>query len=656
MKNLLILMLFCFSVVIIAQTPNWTEVKETNINLSSVYWLYEGVDIYTNRYGNHIILQEVANLKYYRMNINGVASSPITIESSYVVSPSISGDADNIYIVYGIGSQVRVQRSTNGGTDWSLWTSFGLLTTADRMESVVSNGNLHVTYLESGIVKYRYRNLSIGPWSQIREVSNGENGTNPRITARYNGENNDYVYFVWQKQGTHLVNWRRFEVTSNTLGDKKYGYEVNELNLLSSKPMGFNVTSSTIIFYYYYKVDEPEEESTTRLFRWLYKDLNNNYLSTSAPDLNHWHRNNVYSTTTSDNKSHVVYYLNQGGEKTFDIWRSNSINGYWDDNVYDYDDSFPPFWKDGPRYINNSSAGNEVHVIWRDEFGNNGGNNLRYKYDDQVPLAPQNLTSYLDPEPGCNCHGSGPGIRLDWDENNEPDLSHYIIYRAEEPGNCNDCHQSSNSNPEDSLSNPESLNEPITLEQDCPALAEEITDFTTTKVEVETGCQSGLESTQKLTFEAIWAWPQNWWMDIVNIQGDYTYIYYVSAVDATEHESFESNFTLTYVPPGLSKGLVPFSGDVVPRIFFLYQNHPNPFNPVTTIRYQVPKETDVMIEIFNLLGQKVRTLVNEFKAEGYYSVEWNGKNDFEQSLPSGIYLYKMTAGSFSETKKMLLLK
>ncbi len=406
------------------------------------------------------------------------------------------------------------------------------------------------------------------------------------------------------------------------------------------------------MIYYRWHQNEPWYQE---YFRWVILDLYNNWIDYGFADVNNNKNDRMYSTPTTDGKTHTAFYFRQLGEGEYSdigIWRSNMVEDRPTDLIYDYGSILP----EEVHYINLSSAANEVHVIWKDDYGNNNGNNLRYKYDDQVPLAPQNLTSYLEPDPSCNnCHGSGPGIRLDWNKNNEPDLSHYIIYRAEEEGNCNDCHQSSNSNPEDSLSNPDPLNETITLEQDCPALSGEITDFTTSKVEVETGCQSGLESTQKLDFEAIWAWPQNWWMD-QNIQEDYTYIYYVTAVDATEHESSESNFTLTYVPQGLSKGLVPFSGAVVPKIFFLYQNHPNPFNPVTTIRYQVPKETSVRIEIFNVLGQKVRTLVNEFKAEGYYSVEWNGKNDFEQPLPSGIYLYKMTAGSFSETKKMLLLK
>ncbi|MBV6422018.1 MAG: hypothetical protein DAHOPDDO_03306 [Ignavibacteriaceae bacterium] len=184
MKKFLIVILMLFSAAMLAQTPNWTSVKETNINVTNAP--YDGVDIFTNRDGNHIIVQESNNLKYYKMNLNGQAGSPLTIESSSVVSPSISGDADNIYIVYGIGSQIRVRRNINGGSSWSLIQTFNLATSASWMESVMSNKNLHVTYIESGIVKYRYLyqyNSWVGPFT----VSTGETGTYPKITARNGG-------------------------------------------------------------------------------------------------------------------------------------------------------------------------------------------------------------------------------------------------------------------------------------------------------------------------------------------------------------------------------------------------------------------------------------------------------------------------------------
>lgn len=85
--------------------------------------------------------------------------------------------------------------------------------------------------------------------------------------------------------------------------------------------------------------------------------------------------------------------------------------------------------------------------------------------------------------------------------------------------------------------------------------------------------------------------------------------------------------------------------------FKLEQNYPNPFNPTTSINYSVPEKSFISISIYNLLGQKVKTLINEEKQAGSYSIEFNAEN-----LPSGVYLYKLNTDKFSEIKKMILLK
>jgi hypothetical protein len=83
----------------------------------------------------------------------------------------------------------------------------------------------------------------------------------------------------------------------------------------------------------------------------------------------------------------------------------------------------------------------------------------------------------------------------------------------------------------------------------------------------------------------------------------------------------------------------------------LEQNYPNPFNPSTKIRYTMAKPSSVILKVFNLTGQEVATLVNETKPAGEYQIEWNANN-----LPSGVYLYRLEAGEFVDTKKLLLLK
>jgi len=90
--------------------------------------------------------------------------------------------------------------------------------------------------------------------------------------------------------------------------------------------------------------------------------------------------------------------------------------------------------------------------------------------------------------------------------------------------------------------------------------------------------------------------------------------------------------------------------------FRLLQNFPNPFNPITDIQYTLPQECKVKLVIYNVLGQKVRTLVNEHQTAGFKTVRWDGRNDKGSQISTGIYLYKLQAGEFTETKKMLLLK
>ncbi|MHA2098761.1 MAG: T9SS type A sorting domain-containing protein [Candidatus Kariarchaeaceae archaeon] len=87
----------------------------------------------------------------------------------------------------------------------------------------------------------------------------------------------------------------------------------------------------------------------------------------------------------------------------------------------------------------------------------------------------------------------------------------------------------------------------------------------------------------------------------------------------------------------------------------MYQSYPNPFNPSTKIKYSIPKESEVMIKVFDILGNEVMTLVSEKQQAGTYDVEFStsgGGSDFV----SGIYIYQIKAGEFTQTRKMLLIK
>jgi hypothetical protein len=91
--------------------------------------------------------------------------------------------------------------------------------------------------------------------------------------------------------------------------------------------------------------------------------------------------------------------------------------------------------------------------------------------------------------------------------------------------------------------------------------------------------------------------------------------------------------------------------NATPTEFILYQNYPNPFNPITKIKYSVPQLSNVVIKVFDILGNEIETLVNEEKPAGYYPVEFNAA-----TLPSGVYFYQLKVEDFVSTKKMILLK
>ena len=125
--------------------------------------------------------------------------------------------------------------------------------------------------------------------------------------------------------------------------------------------------------------------------------------------------------------------------------------------------------------------------------------------------------------------------------------------------------------------------------------------------------------------------------------------------------ALDNNNVLYVVKPG--EGLYILTNDLItdvnenkitdsrPNSYDLFQNYPNPFNPSTIIKYSIPKEENVTLKIYDVLGREIKTLVNEAKPAGNYEVEFDGSN-----LSSGIYFYQIQTGDYTETKKMLLLK
>jgi flagellar hook assembly protein FlgD len=97
--------------------------------------------------------------------------------------------------------------------------------------------------------------------------------------------------------------------------------------------------------------------------------------------------------------------------------------------------------------------------------------------------------------------------------------------------------------------------------------------------------------------------------------------------------------------------------EILPGEFQLLQNYPNPFNPLTTIEFYLPVVQEVELAVFNILGQRVRTLIGGIKmSSGFHAVHWNGNTDNGVSLPSGMYISVLTVAGKVKTRKLILLR
>ena len=128
------------------------------------------------------------------------------------------------------------------------------------------------------------------------------------------------------------------------------------------------------------------------------------------------------------------------------------------------------------------------------------------------------------------------------------------------------------------------------------------------------------------------------------------YDYWVTAVDYSGNESEGSNI-VQISPTGLST-----VADLIPEVYALGQNYPNPFNPSTQIRYALPEQSQVVLTVYDMLGRKVRTLVNGVQDAGYRTVMWNATSDMGTPVSAGMYIYTIRANEFYQVKKMILLK
>jgi hypothetical protein len=134
------------------------------------------------------------------------------------------------------------------------------------------------------------------------------------------------------------------------------------------------------------------------------------------------------------------------------------------------------------------------------------------------------------------------------------------------------------------------------------------------------------------------------WLD--DIEDGYLYSYKITAVDYAGNESSPAS------PESVTDAETPD----IPQAFALHQNVPNPFNPSTRISFDLPAQAHVKLVIYDVSGRLVLTLVNKDMEQGHKEISWDGRDNSGRKVASGIYFYRLAAGAFTETKKMVLLK
>lgn len=397
MKKIVASLIMLFTTASLAQSPGWTTLKETNISVGT-----NAYDIFTNGAGNHIIVQEANALKYYKMDVNGntIINLNPPLESTAVTSPSISGDLTKLYVVYGKGTEnkIRTKYSTDGGVSWSyILPDLNTSSAPSSIECVFSKGNLHVTFLVGTTVYFNYYNTTTTPpnWlTQSISVSETFSASNPRICV-WNAGSNNLVYFTFNVGSS--IKWKKYIV----------GGGMSSINNIIQSGGGLNIGIAVDATYIY---SFQNEGPSNNVFAMYARRIVDNWYLGSGNFNNNTNVGNIFSTITANAQTYTAAWdkTNDPGP-TYRIsrMRFNGSTNLEEDLIYQ-DPSLTPV-----NIVNLSAAGNDVHVIWKDNLGTNSGNNLRYKYYDDYPIPPQNLTinksinnhpllSWINPNPDAN--------------------------------------------------------------------------------------------------------------------------------------------------------------------------------------------------------------------------------------------------------------
>ncbi len=164
-----------------------------------------------------------------------------------------------------------------------------------------------------------------------------------------------------------------------------------------------------------------------------------------------------------------------------------------------------------------------------------------------------------------------------------------------------------------------------------------------------TGSEIAISPGNTETLNANWIINQNW------VVGNLSIVAFVQDDFLQPDSTLEIHQGAKVKVTQLKTGIKDNSGNLI-QDFQLYQNSPNPFNSQTTIDYYLTKNSRVSLKIYNLSGQEVKSLVDDIQNHGKYSIIWDGRNNFGESTPTGVYFYMLQAGNQIQSHKMILLR
>ena len=125
---------------------------------------------------------------------------------------------------------------------------------------------------------------------------------------------------------------------------------------------------------------------------------------------------------------------------------------------------------------------------------------------------------------------------------------------------------------------------------------------------------------------------------------DQTFYYRLAAIDYSGNQGLYTGWVEATVTLAIEENLIP-------EEYALHQNYPNPFNPLTQINYDLPEDAVVKIQVFDLMGRNIKTLVNSSQNAGYHSVRWDATNHYGETVSAGMYVYIIQAGEFRQNKR-----